>query len=76
MFRMAEALHGLMGFGVEPLELKKQPCANCKLEVGCRLCSACRRLLVAKFKAVGGDGGRCQSSLRGNGEHSRTEGKL
>ena len=43
MFQMAEALHGLMGFGVEPQELKKQPCANCKLGIGGRLCSACHR---------------------------------
>ena len=44
MHRMAEALHGLMGFGVEHHELKKQPCANCKLEVGSRLCSACHQI--------------------------------
>ena len=44
MFQMAGALHGLMGFGVEPKELKKQPCAKCKIEVGSRLCSACHQI--------------------------------
>ena len=44
MYQMAGDLHGLMGFGVEPHELKKQPCAKCKLKVGSRLCSACHQI--------------------------------
>jgi len=44
MYQMAGDLHGLMGFGIEPHELKKQPCANCKIEVGSRLCSACHQI--------------------------------